>query len=242
MWFWGIVILVATVCIAIFKYEKRETESSSRYGVMDIYKLVWSIVQLPTVQLMAVLQLTVYFCWADYEGVGYFKFLDTGVSNEKMIPLSAFSIFTMRLVVPFVLIRYTAGATSMQFYMNAVQYRSILCLTGALIIWITPKLIPADGIAPNYVYFMFLLNDVLFMFCVFAMRLAANAFFMAKSDPAVAGTYITLLNTIDNTGAMWPVSSALWLVEKITWRDCSTISHQTHVCTICTSLGSICIL
>lgn len=233
LWFWGILIAIITIAIAIFKHENREEESKDQHGVITTYKLVWNILKMPTIQIMAILQLTVYVCWADYEGVGYFKFLDAGISNEKMIPLSSISIFIIRLLVPVALIRYTAKAKSMGIYLKTMHYRSILCLTGALIIWLTPKLIPADGIAPNYVYVLFLFNDALFMFTMFAMRLALNAFFMAKSDPVVAGTYITLLNTIDNFGGMWPIPTALWMVEKMTWRDCPIdlpLTNRTNVC------------
>lgn len=227
MWFWGVVILIVTFAVAVFKNESHEEESKDKHCVIRTYKLVWEILQLPTVQLIAIMQLTVYMSWADYEAVSYFKFLDSGISNEKMIPLSSISLLVVRVIVPFFVAKYAAGARPMDAYLKFIHYRSVLCLTGALIVWLTPQLIPVDGTAPNYIYFIYLANDTLFLFCLFTMRIALNAMFMKVTDPSVAGTYITLLNTIDNLGVVWSQSFALWIVEKITWRDCGNeLLHQ----------------
>lgn len=227
--FWGVVILIATIAIAIFKHERREEESKELHGVVATYKLIWNILQKRSVQIVALLQLTIYSCFSAYDAVGYFKFLDTGVSNEKMIPLSSVAGMCVRLLVPFFIVKYTSKLKSLDVLPKVAQFRSMLCLTGALIVWVTPKLIPADGIAPNYVYLMFLMNDAPVLFCESSMRTASYAFFLAKSDPLVAGTYVTLLNTFDNLGGMWPVPTALWLVEKITWRDCSLGTPSIHL-------------
>ena len=53
------------------------------------------------------------------------------------------------------------------------------------------------------------------------MFVAVMAFFAQVSDPAVGGTYMTLLNTLSNLGGNWPGTVALWLVDALTWRSCS---------------------
>lgn len=45
------------------------------------------------------------------------------------------------------------------------------------------------------------------------------SFFNRISDPAIGGTYMTLLNTITNLGSKWPNSTSLWLLPKVTWSD-----------------------
>lgn len=42
------------------------------------------------------------------------------------------------------------------------------------------------------------------------MFVAIMAFFAKVSDPAVGGTYMTLLNTLTNLGGNWPATLALW--------------------------------
>lgn len=55
-----------------------------------------------------------------------------------------------------------------------------------------------------------------------SMFVASMAFFAKISDPAVGGTYMTLLNTLSNLGANWPATAALWFVDPLTYRQCST--------------------
>lgn len=52
------------------------------------------------------------------------------------------------------------------------------------------------------------------------MFVAVMAFFAKISDPAVGGTYMTLLNTVCNLGGNWPTAVVLWLVDVLTWRRC----------------------
>lgn len=54
------------------------------------------------------------------------------------------------------------------------------------------------------------------------MFVASMAFFAKISDPAVGGTYMTFLNTLCNLGGNWPATAALWFVDTLTWRSCST--------------------
>ncbi len=55
------------------------------------------------------------------------------------------------------------------------------------------------------------------------MFVAMMAFFARVSDPAVGGTYMTLLNTLSNLGGNWPATLALWVVDSITLKECAGI-------------------
>ena len=46
------------------------------------------------------------------------------------------------------------------------------------------------------------------------------AFYNRVSDPAVGGTYMTMLNTISNLGSAWPTTAALYVVGKTTVTQC----------------------
>ena len=52
------------------------------------------------------------------------------------------------------------------------------------------------------------------------MFVSMMAFNAQISDPRIGGTYMTLLNTINNLGGNWPVTVVLWLVDNVTWKDC----------------------
>jgi hypothetical protein len=54
----------------------------------------------------------------------------------------------------------------------------------------------------------------------YSLFVALMAFFAQVSDPAVGGTYMTLLNTLTNLGGNWPVTLMLSVVDNFTWREC----------------------
>lgn len=187
---------------------------------MDTYKLGVRILWIPAMRLFTVILISVKFSWAYHEGVAFFKFLDAGVSNEKMIPLQAFTSLPIRFIVPCLIAKYTAGANPTGIYIRAIPYRTFFSLMGTLIVWATPFTLSADGAAPTYIYFVYLINDILYTSCAYCMHITITALFIKVSDPTVGGTYMTMLNTIDNFGGMWPYSLALWAVEYLTKRDC----------------------
>lgn len=64
---------------------------------------------------------------------------------------------------------------------------------------------------------------------MYSMFVAIMAFFARISDPAVGGTYMTLLNTLSNLGGNWPATVALWFVDSLTWKSCVS-GNNTNVC------------
>ena len=62
---------------------------------------------------------------------------------------------------------------------------------------------------------------------LYSMFVAIMAFFARVSDPAVGGTYMTLLNTLTNLGGNWPSTLALWMVEPLTSKQCAPGTNTT---------------
>ena len=50
------------------------------------------------------------------------------------------------------------------------------------------------------------------------------------SDPAIGGTYMTLLNTMSNLGGTWSGTVALWLVDVLSFKDCEGVSDLSLDC------------
>ena len=84
------------------------------------------------------------------------------------------------------------------------------------------------------------------------MFVAIMAFFAKISDPAVGGTYMTLLNTLTNLGGNWPSTLALWIIDQLTWKSCdfgsspkniseSNVCDGTEETSECESNGGKCI-
>merc|ERR1712185_179667 len=52
------------------------------------------------------------------------------------------------------------------------------------------------------------------------MFLSQMSFFSKVSDPAVGGTYMTLLNTFANFANVWPKSLVFFVVDKTSTQTC----------------------
>ena len=63
------------------------------------------------------------------------------------------------------------------------------------------------------------------------MFVSAMAFFARVSDPAVGGTYMTLLNTLSNLGGVWTSTAGLWFVDVLTWKSCIGANTTDLTCT-----------
>ena len=62
------------------------------------------------------------------------------------------------------------------------------------------------------------------------MFVATMAFHARISDPAIGGTYMTLLNTIANLASTWPSTLSLWLVDNLSFKDCEGVQDYSLDC------------
>ena len=62
------------------------------------------------------------------------------------------------------------------------------------------------------------------------MFVACMGFHAQISDPAVGGTYMTLLNTLANLGGTWTGTLVLWLVDVVSVKDCEGVSDHRLDC------------
>ena len=84
----------------------------------------------------------------------------------------------------------------------------------------TPTFKESDGSFPVYFYALAAVTFVLYNIPLYAIFVSKMAFFARISDPFVGGTYMTLLNTFQNLGYMWPSSFVFWTVDQVTRKSC----------------------
>ena len=61
LYFWGVVFIITTTLVTIFKKEKndpRSVDNESEQTVSEMYVLLWKVVRLPTVVSLGVILLT----------------------------------------------------------------------------------------------------------------------------------------------------------------------------------------
>uniref|UniRef100_A0A3Q4G2A5 Solute carrier family 33 member 1 n=1 Tax=Neolamprologus brichardi TaxID=32507 RepID=A0A3Q4G2A5_NEOBR len=260
LFFWGVVFLISTTLLAIFKREnvrgrRTTTTPEETQGVMETYKLLLSIIKMPTVFTFCLLLLTAKVLghyWI-HEGVtfGYLpggnvifstlfvfqmgfsaadavtglKLMEAGVPKEQLA-LLAVPMVPLQIFLPVVISRYTAGPRPLDIFYKAFPFRLLIGLEFALLVWWTPS-VKQEGAFPVYYYAVVLLSYALHQVALYSMYVACMAFHAKVSDPLIGGTYMTLLNTVTNLGGNWPSTVALWLVDPLTSKECQGAAGQS---------------
>lgn len=152
------------------------------------------------------------------------KLIDAGVPKDKLA-LLVVPLVPLQIILPLVISKYTAGPRPMKVYVKAIPYRIGFSVLAAVIVWFTPMMFVNNEV-PTYYYFLLLANYGIYQITLYSMFVAIMAFFARISDPAVGGTYMTLLNTVCNLGGNWPTTVVLWLVDVLTWRNCSNPTSE----------------
>lgn len=164
--------------------------------------------------------LTVKVTFAACDAVTSLKLIDAGVPKEKLA-LLAIPIVPLQIILPLVVSRYTNGPKPMDVYTRAIPYRMVFSTIIVVITYFTPMMIDAaNGHVPFYYYALLIGVYALYQIFLYSMFVAAMAFFARISDPAVGGTYMTLLNTLCNLGGNWPNTVVLWMVDALSWKEC----------------------
>ncbi|XP_053246316.1 acetyl-coenzyme A transporter 1 [Podarcis raffonei] len=246
LFYWGAVFLITTTLVALLKKEDRERHPSKEEtkGIMDTYKLLFSIVKMPAVLTFCALILTAKIGFSAADAVTGLKLVEEGVPKEHLA-LLAVPMVPLQIILPLIISKYTAGPQPLNTFYKAMPFRLLFGLEFAFLVWWTPK-VKYEGGFPIYYYIILLLSYALHQVTLYSMYVAIMAFNAKVSDPLIGGTYMTLLNTVSNLGGNWPATVALWLVDPLTVKEC--VGAQGHNCgtaaaaELCTKEGGSCII
>ena len=121
-----------------------------------------------------------------------------------------------------ILYRYataTLFSQALLLWLQCYPLRLVLGGLGLVLVLGMPYVVGPDGLP----LLMYAVMMVLLGFGAMAsgtMFVAQMAFYNRVSDPAIGGTYMTMLNTISNLGSAWPNTAALWIVGQTTVKRC----------------------
>ena len=141
------------------------------------------------------------------------------VPKDKLAML-AVPMIPLQIMLPWIISKYTTGPRPMDLFLKAFPCRLIMGLVFALVVKLTPSFKMEDGSFPLHYYGLVLFVYALHQVTLYSMFVTVMAFFARISDPAVGGTYMTMLNTLTNLGGNWPATLALWSVDHLTWKKC----------------------
>jgi PAT family acetyl-CoA transporter-like MFS transporter 1 len=123
-YFWGIVFLVTTTLIMIFKHEvtNRLPEDVPEMGVLKTYSMLYRIFHLPSVRLFALVLLTCKIGFSVTDSATGLKLIESGVHKENLA-LLAIPIVPLQIALPWIISRYTHGPRPLDTFLKAYPFR-----------------------------------------------------------------------------------------------------------------------
>jgi len=185
--FWGWTYLIVTLCLAFLKKEERTKERDS---IADVYKSMWSILKLKNIQTIIIIHLIAKIGFQANDGVTSLKLLDRGFGQDNMA-------LVVLIDFPFeIMLGYYAGKWSTQYgAMRLWGWAFVGRLAAAVIAQFTVMIYPNGPDVPFWYLLTVIFEHVISTFMNTVMFVAISAFHARIADPAIGGTYMTLLAT-----------------------------------------------
>ncbi|VDN90936.1 unnamed protein product [Brugia pahangi] len=214
-------------------------------GIFQTYAVLWKILRLKPVMWMVIILLTGKFAFAATDGITGLKLISMGMPKDKLSSIALFLV-PLQILLPWVVGKYIAGPRPLNIFLLAYPYRIFLSGVFATMIWCTPSLSSRDF--PALLYAVWIVAYCFHQVASYSMFVSLMAFFAQVSDPAIGGTYMTLLNTLSNLGGNWPVTLILSLTDHFTFKNCVVKGTKTILgsCNTevsmnqCTTEGNVC--
>ncbi len=212
------------------------TNSSSQpQSIKETYIMMKKIAfSLPTVKLLIILLLTRTITFSASENLTTRKLMkEKGLNSEHVASLMMF-ITPISMILPGFISKKTAHKP-LKLYMDAYIPRLLLGVINAAIYYCVPQ-IESDMPLPWYLFIIFFILSIAQTIVGTIQFVSIMAFFAKVSDPAIGGTYMTLLNTMANLGSILPNQMILFLINQVSWKYCK--NTQAHDSIDCSSLES----
>jgi MFS transporter, PAT family, solute carrier family 33 (acetyl-CoA transportor), member 1 len=209
MRFWAALFIIVTIAVAVLKSEKKDANDSS---VLHIYSEMVSVVKLSSVRQLIFILLTSGISFID--GVIGVRFQEAGVSAEVIALLATIST-PIQILLPWVISKFCdCTKKPMKNYQQVYIWRIVLQVVSVVTVVVAPMIL--DDSSGNLWFYSYVF--VLSLVSTAAMQIMFTAkmtFFSKVSDPAIGGTYMTVLNTISNIGSN--------VAQQISYRAVDTI-------------------
>lgn len=185
--FWGWAYLIVTLALAVMKKEDRVKSQDS---ILDVYKSMWSVLKLKNIQTIIIIHLIAKIGFQANDAVTSLKLLDKGFGQDNMA-------LVVLIDFPFeILLGYYAGKWSTEYTpMRLWCWAFVGRLAAAILAQATVMIYPASAEVPVWYLLAVIGEHVISTFMMTVMFVAVSAFHARIADPAIGGTYMTMLAT-----------------------------------------------
>mmetsp|Transcript_15271 Transcript_15271/g.35189 ORF Transcript_15271/g.35189 Transcript_15271/m.35189 type:complete len:684 (-) Transcript_15271:726-2777(-) len=186
---------------------------ASEIGLRETYHRLWAVSKLPAVRWLFLVLATYRLPVALSDNVKFLKAVECGLSKSTTAILSPTIILPLGILVPIAASKIWHMAPLRQF-MRAYEWRvTIIPLLDILMLRIL-----RSGQPHNTPFFWgaVIASTAGQAICNSLQFNAQMTFFASRVDPAIGGSYMTLLNTMANLGGTWPASFVMKLLSWLT--------------------------
>lgn len=240
---WGVVFLVVTAVVALFKREAPLAKEDEPEGVVTAYRQMFSMFGLQPMWRLLLVLFTWKMAFPILESVAPLKLQDLGVPKEHLAYMTSL-LMPMYVLLPLLVSKWTSGPRPLSVALRTYPLKVLLIPSCIALGHFAPMALTGGaapgGSIPWAFYAAILAVMALGAVASETMFVAQMAFFARVSDPALGGTYMTLLNTMANLGGKWPETATLFLVDYATCLEdsCSFKRDGFYVvAALCTVVG-----
>jgi len=238
MGFWGVVFLFVTLSVALIKTEKPVPQEDEPEDIPTAYGQMFSMLRLRAVRSLCVVLFTWKAAFAVMDSVAPLKFQEYGMPKEHMAYMTSL-IMPVYILLPVFAAKWTTGKTPLDLAMSAYPIRVALVALTAGVAYYTPSSMTPTPYAFYGAVFAVGAAGAVVSEIIFVSQMS---FFARVSDPALGGTYMTLLNTLGNLGGKWPPTVTFYLVDALTCKEptCAVQADGFYiVAALCTVVGIV---
>lgn len=186
MEFWGWIYLIVTLGLAILK---KEDKTKERDSIMEVYQSMLGVLKLKNIHALIIVMLISKLGFVTNESVTNLKLLDKGFGQANLA-LVVLIDFPFEISLGYYAGKWSAEYTPLRLWCWAFAAR----LLAAIFAQITIMIYPSNPVPPWYMVVVILMN-IYSTFMNTVMFVAGSAFFARIADPAIGGTYMTMLAT-----------------------------------------------
>lgn len=257
----GIFMLVVTTLVAVFKKEESLNGGSivatnnsnaatrftlltdvdadedaeldaSKIGLRETYHRLYAVCQLPAVRWLFLILLTYRLPVALSDNVKFLKAVEFGLGKQTTALLSPMIVLPLGIAVPIIAAKWWKGHPLRQF-MTAYEIRvTLVPLIDTAMLLAVRSLRNQHDMASQSIFWSTLIISTAMQAAIQSLQFNAQmTFFASRVDPAIGGSYMTLLNTAANLGGTWPASFVMYLVGALTVPPTCTLTNGVEKCT-----------
>ncbi|KAJ3117381.1 hypothetical protein HK098_006260 [Nowakowskiella sp. JEL0407] len=212
--FWGVAFLLCDMWLIFLTREDPVKPEEELGDITTVYKTIYRVCLLPQMTRFIIILLIAKIGFVANEAVTGLKLLEFGYQKEDLA-LGVLIDFPFQLLFGYYAAKWSSGKRPLKPWIYGFYGRLIAAVFGLILV----NTISFTG-PTRSMFYVVLFSIVFRSFAGTVQFVSIGSFFTKISDPAIGGTYMTLLNTIANLGGTWPNFFVLKAVDYFTDATC----------------------